>query len=172
MDIPEQFLVHGDGRIPNSDLPLLIYRQAIQSDVVALEALFRKNDWIPEWHSSIGLYPSQHFHSDAHELIAVTRGCLLGEFGGPSGIRLKLNAGDVVVIPAGVGHFGLELTEDLRLTGAFPLGYSIHDFRLGYASEYAQVFEASRNVPVPAFDPLGGPTGSLPGIWQDSRRPS
>lgn len=170
MKSPEQFQIQGDGRIPNSDLPLLIYRQAIESDVISLERTFRENEWLPEWHSSIGLYPAHHFHSDAHELIAVTRGSLLGEFGGPTGVRLTLEAGDVVVIPAGVGHFGLELTEDLRLTGAFPIGYAIHDFRLGYPAEYAQVFEASRKVPVPAFDPLGGPTGALPGIWQSAKR--
>lgn len=163
------YLLIGNGRIPNSDLPLTVYKGAIDTDVVDFEAVLRNHGWIPEWHSSIGLYPAQHFHSDAHELIAVTRGSLFGEFGGPGGVRLLLAAGDVIVIPAGVGHFGLEITSDLRLTGAFPLGHSIHDFRLGHPSEYAQVFAASRKVSIPPFDPIYGAAGPLIAAWCQHR---
>ena len=166
---PDSYILDGNGRIPNSDLAMLVYHGALTTSVEQFEQDLRANDWIPEWHSSIGLYPAHHFHSDAHELILVSRGELLGEFGGPGGLRLHLQAGDVIVIPAGVGHFGLEISDDLRLTGAFPVGYAIHDFRLGYASEYAQVFTASRAVPVPSHDPLFGPTGPLVGLWQAGR---
>jgi uncharacterized protein YjlB len=169
MEISDSIVLTGDGRIPNSDLSLVIYRQAIRSDVPTLENDLRKNGWIPEWHSSLGLYPAQHFHSDAHELIAVTRGSILGEFGGPTGVRRVLSAGDIVVIPAGVGHFGIEFSEDLRLTGAFPIGCSIHDFRLGYVSEYDQVFRSARSVPLPAFDPLQGARGPLINVWNKCR---
>ncbi len=161
----ETHYLKGNGRIPNSRLPLLIYRGAVQVGVAEMEEQIRRNDWPPEWHSSFGMYPRHHFHSDAHELIAVTRGTMVGLFGGHDGVRATVNAGDVIVIPAGVGHFGESITEDLRLTGAFPAGYAIHDFRLGYPDEYARVVDRAQRVPIPANDPLHGPKGPLVEIW-------
>ena len=102
----ETHVLPGNGRIPNSRLPLLIYRGAFEVGPVEMEALFRTNEWPPDWHSSFGMYPRHHFHSDTHELIAVTRGTLTGRFGGHDGISATLTTGDLVVIPAGVGHFG------------------------------------------------------------------
>ena len=161
----ESHMLRGDGRIPNSSLPLLIYRGVINSGPMEMEAMLRHFEWPPDWHSSFGMYPRHHFHSDTHELIAVTRGTLEGRFGGRGGIRATLTAGDIVVIPAGVGHFGERITEDLRLSGAFPLGFAIHDFRLGDPSEYARMVERSRRVPVPAFDPVYGADGPLTELW-------
>lgn len=168
-DKPEQFLLAGDGRIPNSPLPLLIYRGAVGDDVAGFEERLRANNWLPDWHSAAGLYPAHHFHSDSHEFIAVTRGRLQGQFGGPGGRILELAQGDLVVIPAGVGHFGLRISDDLQLRGGFPAGYAIHDFRLGYPDEYAQVFEAARRVPVPANDPIEGREGILVHLWKSAK---
>ena len=134
-----------------------------------MEEILRNNQWPPDWHSSFGMYPRHHFHSDTHELIAVTRGKLTGRFGGHDGIGAMLSAGDVVVIPAGVGHFGESITEDLRLTGAFPAGCGIHDFRLGYPEEYSAMMQRARNVPVPAMDPMFGAGGPLPKLWSDAK---
>ncbi|BAL75026.1 cupin domain-containing protein [Bradyrhizobium cosmicum] len=164
----ETHVLKGNGRIPNSRLPVLIYRQAFDMRPLDIEDLFRRNEWPTDWHSSFGMYPRHHFHSDTHELIAVTRGTLVGRFGGPEGVCVTMTKGDFVVIPAGVGHFGESITEDLRLTGAFPLGHAIHDFRLGYVDEYARMVERSRRVAVPVFDPLEGASGSLPQIWHDA----
>jgi uncharacterized protein YjlB len=77
----ETHVLRGNGRIPNSRLPLLIYRSAFETSPVEMEAMFRENEWPPDWHSSFGVYPRHHFHSDTHELIAVTRGTLVGRFG-------------------------------------------------------------------------------------------
>lgn len=164
----ETHYLKGNGRVPNSRLPLLIYRGAVQVAVAEMEEQIRRNEWPPEWHSSFGMYPRHHFHSDAHELIAVTRGTMVGLFGGHDGVRATVHAGDVVVIPAGVGHFGEQVTEDLRLTGAFPAGYAIHDFRLGYPDEYACMVDRAQRVPIPANDPLYGPKGPLVEIWSSA----
>lgn len=165
----ETHYLKGNGRVPNSRLPLLIYRSAVQVGVAEMEEQIRRNDWPPEWHSSFGMYPRHHFHSDAHELIAVTRGTMVGLFGGHDGVRATVTAGDVIVIPAGVGHFGESITEDLRLTGAFPAGCAIHDFRLGYPDEYARVADRAQRVPIPANDPLHGPKGPLVEIWSSAQ---
>ena len=157
--------LRGNGRIPNSHLPLLVYRNVIEGTPPEMEALLRRNGWPPDWHTSFGMYPKHHFHSDTHELIAVSRGALVGLFGGHDGIRVTLHKGDLVVIPAGVGHFGVEITDDLRLTGAFPSGYAIHDFRLGDVEEYALMVERVQRVPVPAFDPIYGAGGPLTELW-------
>lgn len=162
----ETHVLRGNGRVPNSRLPLLIYRGAFESGPMKLEALMRKNEWPTDWHSSFGMYPRHHFHSDTHELIAVTRGQLVGRFGGHDGICATLATGDIVVIPAGVGHFGESRTEDLRLTGAFPIGHAIHDFRLGYPEEYARMVERVQRVPIPAYDPIYGARGPLIDLWE------
>ncbi|MBN8941970.1 MAG: AraC family ligand binding domain-containing protein [Rhizobiales bacterium] len=161
----ETHILRGNGRVPNSRLPLLIYRGVVTGGPAAMEDELRRNAWPPDWHSGFGMYPRHHFHSDTHELIAVTRGTLTGRFGGHDGISAMLSAGDVVVIPAGVGHFGESITDDLRLTGAFPVGFGVHDFRLGYPDEYPRMAERARKVPIPATDPLFGPGGPLPEIW-------
>lgn len=166
----ETYFLQGNGRVPNSYLPLLIYRSVIEGTPPEMEEVFRGNEWPPDWHTSFGMYPKHHFHSDTHELIAVTRGSLVGRFGGHDGITATLAAGDIVVIPAGVGHFGETITEDLRLTGAFPAGYAIHDFRLGYPEEYARMVERVQRVPVPAFDPVYGAGGPLTQLWNTRPR--
>jgi len=166
----ETYRLSGNGRVPNSRLPLLVYRQVISGSPRDVEDLLRQNGWPPDWHSSLGLYPRHHFHSDTHELIAVSRGQLEGQFGGHDGITVGLSAGDVVVIPAGVGHFGAAVSEDLRLTGAFPAGYGIHDFRLCYPEEYAFTMEKSRLVPIPGNDPFYGVNGPMTKIWNEADR--
>src|SRR5271156_5067611 len=87
-----------DGAIPNSDLPLLVYRNAVPADPEAIEALFAANRWPPAWRD--GVHPFHHFHSNAHEVLGVARGEATVLFGGPGGRVLKLHAGDVAVLPA------------------------------------------------------------------------
>ncbi|TPI57362.1 cupin domain-containing protein [Mesorhizobium sp. B3-1-3] len=166
--VVETYLFRGNGRVPNSRLPVCVYRDVHAWGGPELEHRLRLNNWYPSWHSPIGMYPQHHFHSQAHELIAVTRGEITGLFGGHDGREVTLRRGDIVVIPAGVGHFGVSLTEDLFVTGAFPAGFGVLDFRLGYPSEYYELAETARKVPIPAFDPVFGSRGPLPALWNDA----
>jgi uncharacterized protein YjlB len=166
----EKFYFEGNGRIPNSRLPLLIYRDVIKWDVPGMEAIMRVNKWVPSWHAHHGMWPRHHFHTEAHEIICVTRGVHTAQFGGHDGVRGTLETGDVIVIPAGVGHRGLEFSDDLNLTGGFHEGYGIVDFRMGFPDEYEQVSQQARLIPVLDYDPFFGVGGPLAEIWKDADR--
>ena len=114
-----------DGAIPNNaKLPLLVYRQAValpEDDPAAVfEALFTANGWPAAWRN--GVHPFHHYHSTAHEVLGVFSGRATACFGGEHGVRMSVSAGDVVIIPAGVGHKGIEATPDLGIVGAYPAG--------------------------------------------------
>src|SRR5882672_6321404 len=115
---PEPIQFDDDGAIPNSRLPLLVYRNAVPADAEAIETLFAANRWPPAWRD--GVHPFHHFHSTAQEVLGVARGEATVLFGGPHGSVLKLSAGDVAVIPAGVGHCNQGQSPDLRIVGAYP----------------------------------------------------
>ena len=42
---PQTFTFADDGAIPNSKLPLLVYRQAVPADPAAIERIFTANRW-------------------------------------------------------------------------------------------------------------------------------
>ncbi len=101
MTQPETYHFSDDGRFPNSSLPLLVYRGAIPADARAMERTFRVNGWSNVWRN--GIFGYHHFHSIAHEVLGIAAGEACVEFGGPGGQTVEVRAGDVVVIPAGVG---------------------------------------------------------------------
>ncbi|MFI5039096.1 MAG: cupin, partial [Solirubrobacterales bacterium] len=100
----ETFTFDDDGAIPNSSLPVLLYRRALGPDAgaAAHEELFADNGWLGAWRN--GIYPFHHFHSTSHEVLGIASGTANVVLGGPQGSPLELTAGDVVVLPAGTGH--------------------------------------------------------------------
>jgi uncharacterized protein YjlB len=160
---PLCFCFEDDGAIPNSRLPLLVYRDAVPADAAAIERLFAANRWPPAWRD--GVYPLHHFHSTAHEVLGVARGEVSVLFGGPGGEVLTVKAGDVVVVPAGVGHCNRGQSADLLIVGAYPDNGPGPDLRRGVAGEHDEVVRAIGGVRIPAADPVTGVDGGLRRVW-------
>jgi uncharacterized protein YjlB len=88
-------------------------------------------------------------------------------FGGAGGAVLSVGPGDVVVIPAGVGHQNLGASADLLVVGAYPRGSEV-DLKRGGAAERAAVERNIAGVPLPASDPVHGADGPLLRHWREA----
>jgi len=163
MTDPDTFVFADDGAIPNSRLPLLVYRQAVPADAAAIERIFTANRWPAAWRAPV--HPFHHFHSDAHEVLGVAQGESRVLFGGPGGQELTVRAGDVVVVPAGVGHCRQSQSDGLVIVGAYPDNSSHRDLRRGAPAEHAEVVRNIAEVPLPPADPVSGADGPLPRLW-------
>ena len=163
MPDPLTFTFADDGAIPNSRLPLLVYRGAVPADPAAIERLFAQNRWPPAWRN--GVHPYHHFHSNAHEALGVARGEASLLFGGPNGQVLHVSAGDVVVIPAGVGHCCQSRSDDLLIVGAYPDSGPSPDTQRGRAADHDRVVRAVSAVPLATADPVTGAGGPLLRLW-------
>jgi len=158
-----------DGRIPNSVLPLLIYPGALPASDAspeAMEDLLAKGGWPPRWRATIFTY--HHYHSTAHEVLAVASGEAQVMMGGPEGEELQISAGDVIVIPAGVGHKRLGSSGDFLVVGGYPPGAD-WDLLRGEPGERPRADENIAGVPMPKTDPVHGKNGPLLEIWGNSR---
>ncbi len=164
MTEPLTFTFADDGTIPNSRLPLLVYRGAVPADAAGIERVFAANHWPPAWRD--GVHPFHHFHSTAHEALGVARGTASVLFGGPGGTVLTVQAGDVVVVPAGVAHCNQGQSDDLLIVGAYPDNGPGPDLRRGKAAEHDAAERAVDAVPLPSADPVQGVAGSLGRLWR------
>ena len=156
-----------DGIIPNSKLPVLLYRHAVRlppgDAASAFEQIFTANEWTGTWRN--GVYPFHHYHSTAHEVLGVFRGSARVQLGGERGLVNTLNPGDVVIIPAGVGHKNLGSSADFGVVGAYPLKQE-PDMNYGKASERPRADQNIARVPRPARDPVYGLDGPLRQHWR------
>lgn len=152
---PELMVFADDGTIPNNPrLPALLFRAAVPpDDPAAAEALFARHGWPPAWRN--GIYRHHHYHPNAHEALAIARGRVRVQLGGEGGRTLELTAGDVVVLPAGVGHRNLGASDDLLVVGAYPSGATPEEYA-GRPGEHDKAIAAIPMVPDPANEPVTG----------------
>ncbi len=152
-----------DGTIPNNALPLVIYRQCLQEDEDAVRATLEANNWGDSWVN--GIYYYHHFHSTAHEVLVILQGTATLELGGEAGKTLEVCKGDVLVIPAGVGHRMVMGSPALKVMGAYPDGQQ-WDIRRGDPEDRLLVRENIKQVPLPSRDPVNGKDGALVELWR------
>ena len=162
-----EYRFEDDGRIPNNPtLPLLVYPQALaEGDLTPSRAkeLLAENGWGGSWVD--GVFPYHHYHSVSHEVLIVVGGHAEITFGGPEGETVGVQAGDAVIIPAGVGHCREGSGGGFSVVGAYPNGQENYDLRTGEEGERPGVLENIRGVPLPDTDPLFGEEGPLLGRW-------
>jgi uncharacterized protein YjlB len=163
MTEPETFLFEDDGAIPNSRLPLLVYRSALPADPVAIEKTFAANRWPPVWRDAV--HPFHHFHGNTHEALGVASGEATVLFGGPNGRVLRISAGDIVIIPAGVGHCNQSQSPDLLIVGAYPENAPKPDQYHAIPSEHDAAARKVAATPPPTADPVTGGDGPLRRLW-------
>lgn len=155
------------GLIPNTSIqhkPLLIYRSAFPAgtSVSAIEAHLGSVGVVsPAWRYP--MYEFTHFHSTSHEVLCVYAGRARLCFGGEDNdgrVEEEVGAGDVVVVPAGVGHRMLqEVQKGFMMVGSYPQGYS-WDMCHGKAGEEEKV-KAIGKLPWFERDPIYGDEGPV-----------
>ena len=169
--IQECHVVHhiltDDGVYPNNEvLPLLAYQGALkstrESKADIFEALFEANQWGGSWRN--GVYGFHHYHSTAHEVLGVFSGTAKAQFGGEKGIKLTVNSGDVVIIPAGVAHKKLGGSSDFGVVGSYPFG-QYYDMCYGKPGERPQTDRNITHVALPTSDPVYGLKGPIIDYW-------
>lgn len=163
----EAFILTDDGTFPNNArLPLLVYHGVLGTaafDLVArARELFHRNHWGGIWVN--GIYGYHHYHSTAHEALAIAAGEAKVQFGGKRGVIATVEAGDAVVIPAGVAHKNLGSTKDFTVVGAYPKGQH-YDMCYGEEGERPEADENIAAIPLPQADPFGGLDGPLMRHW-------
>ncbi|RYP42668.1 hypothetical protein DL767_000037 [Monosporascus sp. MG133] len=119
----------------------------------------------PQWRFS--MYTTTHFHSTTHEVLCVSRGRASLCFGGednPGRVEKEVEKGDVLVLPAGVGH---RLLEDLttegeggfEMVGSYPRGCN-WDMCYGKKGEEPKV-QSIAGLPWFQKDPIYGDQGPV-----------
>jgi len=144
--------------VPNSSLPVILYRSVLPDDAAdrarAFRGHFKVNGWTGIWTDTI--YDYTHFHSNAHEVLGIADGKVTLRLGGDRGSLVRLKAGDMLILPAGVGHRRVSAT-DVKAVGAYPRGQSHYDMK-----------RKGRKIPqvaLPSTDPFYGPDGPLTIAW-------
>lgn len=162
---PEIVYFKDDGIIPNSRYPLLLYRNVFTqrgNDGAAwIEQQFLSNNWSNSWRN--GIFTFQHYHSITHEALGIYSGEVTVLLGGEKGSKVQVKAGDIIVIPAGVGHKNLG-DNNLGVVGAYPNGMPV-DIMRGEAGERPGTDKNIAAVPFPDTDPLRGAVEGLRKIW-------
>ncbi len=157
----------GDGLIPNNpDCGAVHYRGVVEitgSDpALAFEDLFDTNGWPSAWRN--GIFSHHHFHTSAHEVLGIYSGRATVLLGGENGQLFELNAGDVVIVPAGVGHKKVHCDGNLGVVAGYANGDAADmckpDSRL-YESRCAVV----KAVRAPSHDPVCGKDGPVTAHW-------
>lgn len=157
---PERFSFEDDGTIPNNQrLRVLLYRGALKgTDAEDFVQRFARNGWTNSWEN--GIFNYHHFHSKAHEVLGIARGWAKVRLGGQNGESIRLEAGDVVVLPAGTGHKCEARAGDLLVVGAYDGGRD-WDICRGAVQQKKMVRSNIQSVPDPERDPVTGSSGTF-----------
>ncbi len=156
-----------NGRVPNSRFPLLIHRDGVPGGgIEAVRERFRKHGWLNNWQYP-GIYLYHHFHSTSHECLGVAAGWMELELFGKGVRTVRVEAGDVVVMPAGVSHAMVGNSDDVMVVGGYPEGRDWDNIQEAFlsAEDFRAAAKLIMSLPIPATDPV---TGDPLKQWRDA----
>lgn len=160
------YCFNDDGIIPNNKFPVILYPKYIDLADCSdwLEKTFIKNNWLNNWRGIV--LPYDHFHSNTHEVLGLGQGSVSLKIGGANGQVFHLVAGDVIIIPAGVGHYSISEHSNYQFIGGYPNGQE-WDLKTGLEEgERTQILQAISAVEMPEKDPIFGEEGLLFEKWK------
>jgi len=114
-------------RVPNTSIqskPLMVYHGAFNATAAELTRRLKSiGEVVPQWEYT--MYSQTHFHSTTHEVLGVVAGRARLCFGGeenPGRFEPTVQRGDLIIVPAGVGHRLLNDEGDVpfKMVGAYP----------------------------------------------------
>ena len=152
--------------IPNNrDLPVLYLPGAVAADAGAgaIRALMEANLWGGTWQYTV--FDFHHDHPNAHEALIVSSGSAELMLGGPEGERVRVQAGDAIVLPAGTGHRRLTAAAGFQVCGGYPPGQEDYETVSDRDPRPDGVLERIASVPLPETDPIYGREGPLVRLW-------
>jgi uncharacterized protein YjlB len=155
---PERYSSGPRGMLPNSRLPLLVHRGGVEGGgAEAVLERFRSNGWLNNWRYP-GIYEYPHFHSTTHECLGAAAGWMEIEVFGRGGERVRVERGDVVLMPAGVSHCMVGRSDDVLIVGGYPDGRDWDNIQEDHLTEESRRAAAKRimMLPIPARDPVTG----------------
>lgn len=154
----EQHASRPTGNIPNSRFPLLVHRGGVPGGGAdAIIERFRANGWLNNWRYP-GIYTYGHYHSTTHECLGCASGWMEILVFGKGGTTLRVEAGDVVVMPAGVSHEMTANSEDNLMVGGYPDGRDWDNIRedLITRADFRAAAKRIMMLPIPSRDPVTG----------------
>lgn len=164
------FYLSENSPFPNNPLPVLYYENVLDdelsdsfnaNDVIAF---FENNGYENAWVG--GILDRHHFHSNAHEALACTKGKVTIQLGGPNADMYTLRKGDVILLPAGTAHKKLKGSEGFEIVGAYPEGSEDYDMQYGEGNHYDELKEKIANVDIPLTDPVTNSPRHIKDFWQ------
>lgn len=163
----EKHYLKDDGIFPNNVLPVLLYKSVLELPLLLpsnyIKTIFAINNWSNAWTN--GIFEYHHYHSTTHEVLGVYKGATTLQLGGDNGIKIKIEKGDVLIIPAGVAHKNLEKQNNIKCVGAYPGGKD-YDINYGKMGERPQTDKNIKQVPIPSQDPIFGLQGGIKDYWK------
>lgn len=173
--VPQKYRFSESGLLPNHPYwPLVHYRSVVRLDesvdpAAVFEDLFEKNGWSDSWRN--GVYDYLHYHSAIHEVMGVARGSAVVQFGGRDGRKLRVTAGDVVILPAGTGHERISASRGFLVVGAYP-ATGKYDVCKPTEENFVKAARSIPRVVPPRKDPVYGADGRLTKLWKKRKAPA
>ncbi|VUC34752.1 unnamed protein product [Clonostachys rosea] len=147
---PECYYLAPTKHVPNSPLPLLVYRDVLPKPITAesCQEMVEGHGWTRQ--SKIwGAYYYRHFHPNNHECYAVL-------------------SGDVIIHPAGVSHANVSEEGDYKYMPFNPSEKTTWRTELGRKPmDFDAMIAETLAVPIPC-DPVAGHNGHLQRLWSEA----